>query len=161
MSGVVVRPFTPIILGVSGVASSAGANTTENVLATVNIPGGMMGPNGQLRIYTLWNYTNSANNKVLRVRLGGAGGTQALAITHTTSTQFADFRVIQNANAQNSQIFFDRGSTPHPGATSAGTNTTAAIDTSAATTLVMTGQKASSGETITLVSYCVELIRAG
>jgi hypothetical protein len=159
MGGVLLRPLTPLVLGVSGTAASAGANTTENILATVTLPGGTMGPNGQLWVYTLWNYTNSANNKTLRVRLGGAGGTQALAITHTTSTQFADLRVIQNAGVQNSQIFFDRGSTPHPGATSTGVNTTAAIDTSATTTLVITGQKATAGETLTLVSWSVQLIR--
>lgn len=159
MSGVVVRPFSPIILGVSGVASSAGANTTENVLATVTIPAGMMGPNGLLRIYSLWSYTNSANNKTLRIRLGGAGGTQALAITQTTSTHMSDIRFIQNANAQNVQVFHDRGSIPVGGGTASGTNVSAAIDTSAATTLVFTGQKASSGETLTLSSYLVELLR--
>jgi hypothetical protein len=158
MAGVVINPQKIRVLGVSGVAVSAGANTTENTLATITIPAGAMGPNGQLRIYTLWNYTNSANNKTFRVRLGGAAGTQALAITHTTSTQFADMRIIQNAGVENSQIFFDRGSTPHPGSTSAGANTTAAIDTAAGTTLVITGQKATAGEVLTLVSYSVELI---
>jgi hypothetical protein len=159
MGGVLLRPLTPLVLGVSGTAASAGANTAENILATVTIPGGLMGPNGQLWVYTLWNYTNSANNKTLRVRLGGAGGTQALAITQTTTTQVADLRIIQNAGAQNSQIFFDRGSVPHPGATSVGVNTTAAIDTSATTTLVITGQKATAGETLSLVSWSVQLIR--
>jgi hypothetical protein len=159
VSGVVVRPFTPIILGVSGVASSAGANTTENVLATVNIPAGIMGPNGLLRIYSLWSYTNSANNKTLRIRLGGAGGTQVFAITQTTSTHMSDLRHIQNANAQNAQVFHDRGSQPAVGATSAGANVTAAIDTSLGTTLVFTGQKALNSETLTLSSYYVELLR--
>ena len=160
MGGVLLRPQSPLILAVSGTAVSAGANTTENVLATITIPGGSMGANGQLWVYSLWSYTNSANNKTLRVRLGGAGGTQALASTHTTSTHFADLRIIQNVNAQNSQIFFDRGSTPHPGATSAGANITAAIDTSAATTLVLTGQKASAGETLTLSAYSVMVVRS-
>jgi len=159
MGGVILRPSTPLILGVSGTIASAGANTTENILATVTIPGGLMGPNGQLWVYTLWNYTNSANSKTMRVRLNGAGSTQAFAITQTATTQMADLRIIQNAGAQNSQIFFDRGSVPHPGATSVGVNTTAAIDTSVTTSLVITGQKATAGETLSLVSWSVQLIR--
>jgi hypothetical protein len=159
MGGVLLRPQSPLVLASSGTAVSGAADTNENVLATITIPGGSMGANGQLWVYTLWSYTNSANTKTLRVRLGGAAGTQVLAIGQSASTHFADFRIIQNVNAQNSQIFFDRGSIPHPGATSAGANITAAIDTSATTTLVLSGQKASAGETLTLSSYSVMVVR--
>ena len=160
MGGVLLLPQSPRVLAVSGTAASAAADTLENVLATITIPAGSIGANGQLWVYTLWSYTNSANIKTMRVRLGGASGTQALAISQNTSTHFADLRIIQNVNAENSQIFFDRGSVPHPGATSVGTSITAAIDTSAATTLVLSGQKASAGETLTLSAYSVMVVRA-
>jgi hypothetical protein len=151
------QPIT--VLAASGTAVSGAADTSENILATVSLPAGIMGANGVLRIWTLWNYTSSSNNKTLRIRLGGIGGTQVYALLRTTSTHTSDLRFVANANAQNAQVFFDRGSEPTAGAGSSGTNITAVIDTSAATTLVITGQKASAGETLTLSAYTVELLK--
>lgn len=159
MSGVVTRPFSPIILGVSGVASSAGANTTENTLATVTIPGGLMGPNGILRVTTLWTMTNSANNKTIQVKLGGTGGTAYCNLVLGTGIASARYQhQIQNANSQASQVGFVAANVTGFG-TAAGANVTSSIDTSATTTLVITGTKASSGEVLTLQSYLVELLR--
>jgi hypothetical protein len=159
MSGVVVRPFSPIILGVSGAASSAGANTTENTLATVTIPGGLMGANGILRVTTLWTMTNSANNKTITVKLGGTAGTAYCNLVLGTGIASARYQhQIQNANSQASQVGFVSANTVGFG-TAAGANVTSSIDTSATTTLVITGTKASSGEVLTLQSYLVELLR--
>lgn len=144
------------ILGASAAAVSGPADTSENILATVNIPGGAMGLNGKLRVYTSFTVTSSGNNKILRVRLGGIGGTVHYGVTVTTTVNINDMRIISNRGAANSQV--------SPGANSASfgqSNTgivTAAIDTSAATTLVITGQKASAGETLTLDDYLVELL---
>ena len=59
-----------------------------------------------------------------------------------------------NRNAQNSQF-------SNPSGTQVGASTAAgvpgSIDTSAETTLVITGQKATGSETLTLASYLVEL----
>ena len=144
-----------IVLGASAVAASGAADTNENTLATVTIPAGAMGLNGILRVTSLWSYTNSVNNKTLRIRLGGIGGTSYLAVTATTSSLFADVREIANRGAANSQVTKSSGV---QFGTSSGAVVTGAIDTTAATTLVLTGQKASAGETLTLESYLVELI---
>lgn len=144
------------ILGASAVAVSGGADTNENILATVTIPAGAMGLNGILRVHTMWTVTNSANNKILRVRFGGIGGTAYLGQTLTTSLTATDLRWIANRGAANSQIGPQSGLAQLGSSTSA--HQTSAIDTAAATTLVITGQKASAGETLTLESYLVELI---
>jgi hypothetical protein len=136
---------------------SVPADTTEDVLATVSLAAGVMGVNGALECYSLWSYTNSVNNKTMRARLGGIGGTQVFAVLHTTTTMFADLRVVANQGAANVQAFYDRGSNSVGSTT--GTNNSATIDTSALTTLVFTGQKASSGETLTLAHYKVTLTR--
>lgn len=143
------------VLGASAVAVSGGADTNENILATITIPAGAMGLNGQLRVTTLWTVTNSVNNKVIRVRLGGIGGTAYLGNTLTTSASAADTRVISNRGAANSQVGWQSGL--GTGGSSSAVQTSA-IDTSAATTLVITGQKATAGETLTLESYLCELI---
>jgi len=137
-------------------------DATEATLVTVTVPAGAMGPNGLLRITTVWTYTNSANNKNIRVRLGaasaGLSGTSYLAVTQTTSASFRDQRQIGNRNAQNSQVGGFAGSTAFTQGSAA--NVTSAVDTSAASELVFTTAwgGATSGETITLESYLVEIL---
>ena len=148
------------ILGASAVAVSCPVDTTEDILATINIPAGAMGLNGILRVQHAWTVTNSANNKILRVRLGGIGGTQMASATLTTvATAFAVTH-IANRGAANSQVSPPNASSTFLGFTAGSSSAlqTASIDTSAATTLVLTGAKASAGETLTLESYLVELI---
>lgn len=148
------------VLGASAVAVSGGADTNENVLATITIPAGAMGLNGILRVYHSWTVTSSVNNKTLKVRLGGIGGTAFAAGTFTTSAAAIGLTVISNRGAANSQVGPPAATSTFAGTVSGTGNalTTASIDTSAATTLVLTGQKASSGETLTLEQYLVELI---
>lgn len=143
------------VLGASAVAVSGPADTNENILATITIPAGAMGLNGILRVYSNWSFTNSANNKIMRVRLGGIGGTAYFQTTQTTQAWYADFRIISNRGVANSQVGPQNSAQFGSGS---GSPATSAIDTSAATTLVITGQKASAGDTLTLESYLVELI---
>lgn len=141
-------------LAASGVLASTTGNTTENTLATIAIPAGAMGPNGILKVTSLWSYTNSANNKTLRMRLGGAAGTVFMEIGNTTSAYYYSQRIIQNRNSASSQI-------GHAGGTATFTTSTLAtsgtINTANAQDLVLTGQLASAGETITLEGYIVEI----
>ena len=148
------------ILGASAVAVSGPADTNENILATVTIPAGAMGLNGILRVYHAWTVTSSGNNKILRVRFGGIGGTGFATNTLTTSVSAVGITHIANRGVANSQVGPSNASSIFQGVTSGTGNalTTSSIDTSAATTLVLTGQKASAGETLTLESYLCELI---
>lgn len=154
--GAVLGP-SPLVIARSGVAVSAPADSTEDILATIVVP--PMGINGALRITAEWSYTNNANNKTLRCRLGGIGGTQYFGSVQTTSLGLRMVTTIQNRGAANSQVGSGFGITD-AGAISVNKNTSA-IDTTAASSLVLTGQKATAGDTLTLESYIVEFISDG
>jgi len=152
-----------VVLGSSAVAASAPADATEDILATVNVPAGVMGASGWLRLTSLWSFTGSTNSKTMRARLGGIGGTAYLSAATTTAGHVSlyDRRIIANRALTNSQVGLQTtlltGQTVVDGFSTAA-SLTSAIDTTALTTLVFTGQKATSGETLTLDSYLVELI---
>lgn len=144
------------ILGSSGVAVSCPVDTTEDTLATITVPAGAMGLNGLIRLKAWYSFTNSANNKTMRIRYTAIGGTVVGSFTATTTPSLPIWVEIQNANSASVQVaasFANNGS---------GTGIVApqalAVDTTAATTIVITGQKALNSETLTLSQYLVELI---
>ena len=139
-------------LAQSGVALPTINNTSEQFLATVSIPAGRLGPNGAIRVVTLWTLTNNANVKTPRIRLGGQAGT---ILWNPAMASFATFKghaYIMNRGLQNSQVAGDAAF----GGT-AGAVATAAIDTSAAQDLVISAQKATGTDTMTLEGYMVEV----
>lgn len=141
-------------LAQSAVAAPVTGTTSETVLATIPIPANSLGVNGTLRITTLWTITSSANNKTLRVKLGGTPFLD-IAMTTTASAHFQTH--IRNRGAANSQIGFILGS-GFPFSTSGGSPSTGAVNTATAQNLEITGQLANGTETITLEAYTVELI---
>jgi hypothetical protein len=143
----------------SSVLSSGGnltvpADTSEDTLVTANIAANALGLGGCIRVTTVWSYTNSANNKTLRVRFSGASGTTYFAGVFTTTV-----------GTYNMTFFCNQGAAAAQGGNGTGsllgntTTQTSSVDTTAATTVVITGQKASSGETITLLAYNVIMER--
>jgi len=145
---------SPQIIAQSAVAVNAPADTNENTLATITIPGGVMGANGRLVVEAYFNITASTNNKTWRVRLGGTvlhnGGA-----TSATGVSVGTLAPIANRNSESSQVgvgFTGIGvsSTTHP---------TGTVDTTTDQTLTITGQKATGAETMTLAQYSVRLER--
>jgi len=151
-------PQTPlpdcIVLAASAVAVPLTGTTTETALATITIPAGALGANGWVEIEHAWSYTNSANNKTERVRLGGLAGTAFHSTVATTSASLRAHTRIANRGVANSQFGFVAAASF--GGSSAA-SVTGAIDTSAAQDIVISGQLANTGETITLESYTVKL----
>lgn len=140
------------VLARSAVAASGAADTNENTLATITIPANMMGASGIVKVTTWWAYTNSANNKTLRIKYNG---TAAASLVATTTVQAEVTAYIVNRGATNSQFVRGESKTAAAIATTAGTD---AEDTTADSTILITGQKASGGETLTLEGYVVEVI---
>lgn len=143
------------VLAASGAPASHTGDTSETTLAAVAIPAGAMGPNGALRITSVWTTTNSANNKTLRVRLGGASGALFQSIAVTAMASLRHTITIHNRGAQNAQV--GQAGTAAFGPASA-SPTTGAIDTSLAQNLLLRALLANAVETITLESYLVELL---
>lgn len=140
-----------------GSTRAAPANTSENILQTVTLPGGTMGANGRLFIVTHWNQTNNANVKTARVRLGGIGGTAFADVPITSSTNSHLLTEIWNQNSASSQ----RGGVPAANSAPFGTygsaSVTAAVNTASSVDLVITGQKATAGDTLELLFHSVLL----
>jgi hypothetical protein len=143
----------PTILGQSGTDVSGAADTNENTLATIAVPAAI-GIHAGVRITCAFTFTSSANNKTVRVRWGG---TQISGAVYTTTTGAHGIAIVTNKGVANSQtstgiLFSDSNAV-------AVNRATPAIDTASAVNITITGQKASAGETLTLNSYTVELLK--
>lgn len=135
-------------------------DTAETILATCAIPGSAIGKNGFIRAEGLWSNNNSGNNKTARIRFSGIGGTAIGAPSvNTTNLGTHDVRMLGNANSESAQRYYSPLS-PWSANTSAASTTTLAVDTTAATTLLFTGQLANSGDTINLDMYQVQVFYA-
>ncbi|BBF70181.1 hypothetical protein [Sphingomonas bisphenolicum] len=129
----------------SAVNSAITGTTTETTLATFTIPAGSLGPNGSAEFMLLAGYTNSVNTKTLRLRING---TQALAITLTTTASGQFIFTIANRGATNSQV---ANATSFVGISGAGgSEQTFSFDTTADLTITITGQLTNTGEEIRL-----------
>ena len=143
----------PFVLAQAVVNASCNATVNENALATITLPANTLGANGSVEILATWAMTNSANIKTTRVRFSGPAGTEFQNRIITTQASSQQLTSISNAGAANSQRGMGVGS-PGNGET---TNTivVGAVDTTVDTTIVLSGQKALAGETLTLVKYRV------
>lgn len=141
------------VLCQSAVAASVTGNTSETTLATCNVPANAIGANGRLRVFAQFSFTNNADAKTARIRYSGAAGTQYIAATGASAASAQYLIDIANRNATNSQV----GGVPAFG-TSATAPVTSAVDTTAATSVVFSGQLGISTDTMALESYWVELL---
>lgn len=140
-----------VVLGNSAVQVACASTATDESLYSLLIPAGTLGPNDELQIEPYWRFTNGANNKILFVKT--SGGTDLFRRTRTTAAEEAILIVMANRNALNSQTYPYAG----PSAGSAGhfvtgtqTDRTTTIDFSADVTLIVGGQRANSGDSLTL-----------
>jgi hypothetical protein len=141
----VSRPIE--ILAGSAVATSCALTAVDEVLASFNIPGGILGVNSVLQIEPLWTFSSSANNKTLRIKIGG---TTVYSATRTTSIKEAPLFVLANRNSLTKQI------KPYDDVyVAAGSNAPATytIDFSVLNTLEITGQRANGGDSLVLEYY--------
>lgn len=128
-------------------------STSVVTLATITIPAGLLGANGKLKIYPLWATTNNANVKTLRAVLGGSTCTTMTSQSVPNNSGLVIIRNINNEAAQkcSSGLVAGIGS-------SNGSIAVIAIDTTAATTLVISGQLAVGTDTLTLEDLFVEVV---
>lgn len=146
------------IFATSGAAQTVPATTTETVLATITIPGGAMGPNGQVWVFSQWSLNNNANFKNSIIRVGGVAGTAMTDIGSSTYAGTAKLTIISNSNSQSAQkcIIPAGNATGFGQFTSAGT--TATVNTAANWDLVIAGRKGNSADTLVLESYSVLIL---
>jgi hypothetical protein len=148
------------ILAKSAVAVAAPADTNEDTLATITIPANALGANGQVRLTFAYTNTNNGNNKTARVRFSGGAGTVHFSAVTTTQAQNSAVLTLGNRNATNAQVSTYLYGNNGP-ATQAAAGTTSAVDTTVSTTLLITCQKATAGDSCQLEQYLAELITDG
>lgn len=147
----------PQVLARSHEQVAAPANTSENILAAITVPGGLLGDDGTVAVTdSVWSSTSSANNKNIRARLGGISGTLfGPGVTMTNVTTGRLMCNISNRGTPNANIGASISSRGIDNLLNTIAPVTGTVDTTVAQTLVLTGQKASSGETLALESYTV------
>lgn len=146
----------PVLLAQSWVAVSAPADTNEDTLATITIPAGTLGVNDGLWIACQFSYTNNANVKTLKAHFSGAAGTLIFSVGRSTQVMsFVDIYIF-NRGATNSQACIAR----EINTTSiANQQNTTSQDMTASSSVVLTGTKATAGDTLTLEGYSAFTIK--
>jgi len=129
------------------------------VLGRIGVPGGRMGPHGLLRVTTFWSMTNNANNKTPSITFQNVGGGGAVGYVNQAIASVISLNhqlYISNRAAENSQLGQSNSTLTYGG--SGGTIITSAVDTSQDSELVLAGQLANAGDSLTFERYLVELI---
>ena len=145
-------------IAASAVGVSAPADTSEDILATITIPAGALGANGGVRIKSAWTLTSSGNNKTVRARLGGISGTVFQSVTYTTVANAITESAFHNRNSASTQMFFHLSTRATDAIYNLYGYSTMAQNTANALDIVLTAQKASGGETMTLEYYTVDML---
>lgn len=148
------QPKGIYVVGTSAAAVPITGTLVETTLATIAVPANSMGPNGALRITTIWSNNNPGATGTYRIKYNG---TTVRTVSTTSSVFSGRTQVgIQNRNATNSQLA--AAADQANWATSVSAPITMAHDTTTALNVTITGQLANTGDTITSESYLVELI---
>jgi hypothetical protein len=147
-----------VTLGGSGEGVTGALDTVENSFASFVLPGYAMGPNGCLNIVTTWSYTNSANNKVLRIRFGTMGGERLVDSTQSTTASLRMWTEWQNRNRVDQQAGGTAQSNSLLAGGIGGAAFTSTQDTTVNNTIFITGQKATGAESLILMRWIAELI---
>ncbi|SEN70539.1 hypothetical protein SAMN05216404_106140 [Nitrosospira multiformis] len=137
------------ILAGSAIGFSCSLTSIDEPLDSFAIPAGLLGVNSILQIEPLWTFTNSANNKILKVKVGGV---TVYSATRTTSVKEAPLIVLANRNSLASQIQPYDGAYGTAGASAPATHS---IDFANNVVVDITGQRADSGDALTLEYYRV------
>ena len=140
------------IFSLSAPVSLTGS-TSVVTLATITIPAGLLGANGKLKIYPLWSTTNNANVKTLRAVFGGSTCTTMPSLSVPNNSGLVIIRNINSEAVQkcSSGLVAGIGS-------STGSIASPTVDTTAATTITITGQLAVGTDTLTLEDLFVEVV---
>ena len=127
--------------------------TLATTLAIITIPAGLIGANGKLKIYPLWATTNNANIKTLRLNIGGM---LCSTMVSQSIPNNSGLLIIRNINSESVQKC-SSGLVAGIGASS-GSIASPTVDTTAATTITITGQLAVGTDTLTLEDLFVEVV---
>lgn len=135
----------------SAVASTITGTTSATTLATITIPGALIGGNGRVDFTALWSHTNNANNKTLQITFGGSN-VQNVVVTTTATTRVT--AAITNRNNVASQVCFGPAINPGFGSSTTAVSTYT-VNTANDVVVNFVGTLANSADSIQLESWQV------
>lgn len=135
--------------------------TAETVLAAVDVPAGVMGVNGMLRVTLLCSMPNSSGMKDFRLRFGaGLAGTVFWWGSFGEGIATRQMQVlIRNRGVSNSQIAYDPTATYPYGFSTEGL-TVGSAETAGDQQLLITGQLEEGTDELTLEGYTAEVLNS-
>lgn len=134
--------------------ASVTGTTNETTLASVTIPGGLMGSDGSIRVYALYSFTGVAGTKAIRAKLGGAN---FISLSSTAATLSASVsKNVVNLTAS-SQAALATG-TISDGSSQTSGIVSLSVDTTADQAMALTMQLANAADSATLVKVIVEVL---
>lgn len=139
------------IIAQSGAPVSCGVDTTEDVLATITIPGGTLGANDSARLTMAWGRTgHGGSTDTLRIYFGGTLVQSKVLNFDVTVEQSNNELKFCNKNSTNAQIVYGTG------AQNSFVNT--ALDMTQDQDIVIKGQNGNSADATTLLQYTLEAL---
>jgi hypothetical protein len=127
---------------------------TEVTAYSVPIPGGLLGPNGYIRVYILATGTNDANPKTIRVKLSS---TAYFEVDLASSSGGAFERIIANRNSQAAQVVLLKSQIASYG-TVPSANTSGTVNTAIDQTLAITLQPSTANDNLKIESYSIGIV---
>ena len=127
--------------------------TAETTMLTIPVKGGLIGANGVLAIQPLWNTTNNANTKTLRIKLGATTCYSYGAANLSHQDAYINVRNIGSESSQKTTSGMSGGT----GGTVNNYNSTS-TDTSVDFNIVVTGQLANSADTMAIQAFLIMVL---
>lgn len=147
-----------VVADVVGQQAALTGSTAETTIATLTVPGGLMGPRGTARVTLGWSMSSSANNKTLRIRFTNLSGGLVSGTTFSAVEGYVEEKGFRNTGTTNSQENLLGTGAGLGFGTSSSALLTSTIDTEQDFNLVLTGQLANAGDSITLEFAFVEIL---
>lgn len=144
------------VLHASAPESQVTGTTAATVLASMTVPGGLLGKNGQLLVCVMADFTVSANVKTLQVTIGGVSFlTVSPSSTHGAARWEHWFA---NSNSESRQVFVTGTGTSGETASGSGSMTVKSVDTSQDFTVEVVGTLTTPAEMIRCIAFRVEVV---
>ncbi len=145
----------PHNISVSNTQLTLTGTLTETEIATFTMPAGSLGANGWFRFRTLISTTDNANNKNVRITMGGSDIVNSTS-GYTGEETTTRITQVWNRGAENSQVMMGATAAIDPSESGAALTTTS-VDTSADVVFSIKGTLANAADSIHLQAYSFEV----
>lgn len=155
-SGIPSIPVSPTPFVTTGPGAFTQTTAADITLLSLTIDANSLGNNGGIFAFLRWTLNSSANNKILKVKLGASNVWDNSSAPLTTSGLYEHLVNVVNRGVPNRQQGNRNNNAGLAGGAS-GTSNNLSLDTTAALTLSITGQIAAATDFLGLSMHSIEL----